>query len=85
MKIAAGTDMWFTYSGKTRGEATVMVLVTGLHEQGMPAADQIRAMTLSAAEWMGWQDRVGSVEAKKFADLIAVAGDPRGISANCSA
>ena len=33
-------------------------------------------MTLSAAELLGWQDRVGSVEPKKFADLIAVAGDP---------
>jgi imidazolonepropionase-like amidohydrolase len=33
-------------------------------------------MTLSNAELMGWQDRVGSLAAKKFADLIAVAGDP---------
>jgi imidazolonepropionase-like amidohydrolase len=42
----------------------------------MAPADQIRAMTLSCAELMGWQDRLGSVEPKKFADLIAVAGDP---------
>jgi imidazolonepropionase-like amidohydrolase len=42
----------------------------------MPPADIIRAMTVSAAELMGWQDRVGAVEPKKFADLIAVTGDP---------
>src|SRR5580692_43740 len=76
VKIAAGSDMWFNYPDKTRGEATVMVLVTGLHEEGMPPADQIRAMTLSNAELMGWRDRVGSLEANKFADLIAVSGDP---------
>ena len=32
--------------------------------------------TVEAAELLGWQDRVGSVEPGKFADIIAVAGDP---------
>lgn len=27
---------------------------------------------------MGWQDRIGSIETGKFADLIAVSGDPLG-------
>jgi len=36
----------------------------------------IRAATTEAALLMGWQDRVGSVEAGKFADLVAVTGDP---------
>ena len=53
-----------------------MALATGMTSEGMPAADAIRAMTLSAADLMGWQDRIGAVEAKKFADLIAVSGDP---------
>jgi len=34
-----------------------------------------RAATFEAAQLRGWQDRVGSVEAGKFADLVAVAGD----------
>jgi imidazolonepropionase-like amidohydrolase len=28
------------------------------------------------AEIIGWQDRVGTLEASKFADLVAVKGDP---------
>ena len=42
----------------------------------MPSLDVLRAVTSSAAEMLGWQDRVGTVEAGKFADLIAVSGDP---------
>jgi imidazolonepropionase-like amidohydrolase len=36
----------------------------------------IASATKLAAEILGWSDRVGTVEAGKFADLIAVAGDP---------
>jgi imidazolonepropionase-like amidohydrolase len=36
----------------------------------------VRAVTVSAAEMLGWQDRIGSIEAGKFADIVAVAGDP---------
>src|SRR5213593_2192267 len=43
---------------------------------GMTAAQAIRAATAGAAQLMGWQDRVGAIEAGKFADLIAVEGDP---------
>jgi imidazolonepropionase-like amidohydrolase len=43
---------------------------------GMTPVQAIRAATSEAAQLMGWQDRVGSVEAGKFADLVAVAGNP---------
>ena len=36
----------------------------------------IVSATKTAAEIMGWTDRVGTIEAGKFADVIAVAGDP---------
>ena len=36
----------------------------------------IQSGTLVNAEALGWQDRVGSIEKGKFADLIAVSGDP---------
>ncbi len=46
------------------------------HKLGEPAMASIVAATSLNAEIIGWQDRVGSVEAGKFADLIAVQGDP---------
>ena len=47
-----------------------------LVDLGMTPAQALRAATSSAADLMGWQDRVGSIERGKFADLIAVQGDP---------
>jgi imidazolonepropionase-like amidohydrolase len=67
--------MCWHYPGKTRGEASVAALLN-LRQAGLPALDVIRAITTTAAEMLGWQDRVGAVEAGKFADLIAVSGDP---------
>ena len=42
---------------------------------GMTPLQAIRSATLSAAELMGWEDRVGSLTAGKLADIIAVPGD----------
>jgi imidazolonepropionase-like amidohydrolase len=43
---------------------------------GLSPARAIQAGTSINAEAMGWQDRIGSIEKGKYADLIAVAGDP---------
>ncbi|MHB8500358.1 MAG: metal-dependent hydrolase family protein [Candidatus Acidiferrales bacterium] len=43
---------------------------------GMTTAQAIQSATIVAAEMMGWQDRIGSIEKGKFADVIAVSADP---------
>ena len=75
VKFAVGSDMCWAYPGKTRGEASALMF-SHLHEAGMPALEILRAVTINAAEMLGWQDRVGALERGKFADLIAVTGDP---------
>jgi imidazolonepropionase-like amidohydrolase len=75
VKFAAGSDMCWFYPGKTRGQASINALVK-LRDAGMPPLDVIRSITTNAAEMLGWQDRIGSIERGKFADLVAVAGDP---------
>ena len=75
VKFAAGSDMCWSYPGKTRGQASVATFVS-LGEARTPALDVIRAITVNAAEMLGWQDRVGAIEQGKFADLVGVAGDP---------
>jgi imidazolonepropionase-like amidohydrolase len=47
-----------------------------LVKYGMTPAQAIQTATTVAAEMMGWQDRIGSIEKGRFADIIAVAGDP---------
>jgi imidazolonepropionase-like amidohydrolase len=42
----------------------------------MPPIEIIRAATVNAAELLGWQTRIGSIEAGRLADIIAVEGDP---------
>jgi len=43
---------------------------------GLSSARAIQAGTTVNAEALGWQDRIGSIDAGKYADLIAVSGDP---------
>jgi len=70
VKIAFGTDAGPFPHGTQAKEFEYMVRF------GMTPAQALRCATSVAAELMGWQDRVGSIEKGKFADLIAVAGDP---------
>ena len=75
VKFAAGSDMSWYCPGKTRGQNSVSRF-SALQKAGMQPLDAIRAITTNAAEMLGWQDRVGAIEPGKFADLIAVSGDP---------
>ena len=43
---------------------------------GMTPMQAIHTATTSAAELLGWSDKMGTVEAGKWADLVAVSGDP---------
>jgi imidazolonepropionase-like amidohydrolase len=70
VKIAFGSGVGPFPHGTQTKEFEYMV------KFGMSPVQAIRAATTEAALLMGWQDRVGSVEAGKFADLVAVAGDP---------
>jgi imidazolonepropionase-like amidohydrolase len=70
VRLAFGTDSGvYPHGLGTRQFATMVGL-------GMTPMEAIRSATVVAAELMGWQDRVGSLEPGRFADLVAVAGDP---------
>jgi len=75
VRFTLGSDMCWYVEGKTSGEATAAIFAA-LRDTGMPAIDIIRAITINAAEMLGWQDRIGSIEPGKFADIVAVPADP---------
>ena len=50
--------------------------IAALTRAGFTNLEAIRAATLTGAELLGWQDRIGSLEAGKLADVIAVKGNP---------
>lgn len=69
VKIAFGTDAGVYAHGKNWLEFVYMT------EAGMPALEAIRAATLAASDLLG-DDRVGIIARDKFADIVAVDGDP---------
>ncbi|HEY4291310.1 MAG TPA: amidohydrolase family protein [Puia sp.] len=70
VKIAFGTDAGVYAHGKNWMEFVYMT------EVGMPAMEALKCATLNAAELIGISDKVGSLEAGKLADVVAVDGDP---------
>ena len=68
--IAFGTDAGVYMHGKNWMEFVYMT------EAGMPAMEAIQSATIKAADLIGIGDILGAIEKDKFADIIAVPGDP---------
>lgn len=50
--------------------------VEALVRGGMTPLQALQAATVNGAELLNWSDRIGTIEAGKFADIIAIDGDP---------
>jgi imidazolonepropionase-like amidohydrolase len=73
MKIMLGSGA----DGSTYAHGTQALDFEALVKRaGMSPARAIQSGTITNAEAMGWSDRVGSIEKGKYADLVAVSGDP---------
>ncbi|HMS97279.1 MAG TPA: amidohydrolase family protein [Saprospiraceae bacterium] len=70
VKIAFGTDSGVSIHGENAKEFIFMT------EAGMPAMEAIRAATKNAASLLRIYDKVGSLTAGKWADIIATREDP---------
>ncbi len=68
--IMFGTDTGVGPHGGNGKEFGYMV------EAGMPVLDAIRSATMVPAKYLGIDDRLGSIEAGKVADIVGVPGDP---------
>jgi len=69
VRIAYGTDSGVYPHRYVARQLPYMV------RYGMTPIQAVRSATLSAAELMGWEDRIGSIAAGKLADIVAVPGD----------
>ena len=71
VKIAFGTDAGgFDWKENPAQEFKYMV------DWGMTPAQAIRAATVTASELLGMQNQIGTIEVGKYADIVAVPGDP---------
>jgi imidazolonepropionase-like amidohydrolase len=71
LKIASGFD-----AAEADGQGKNANELVALTKRGMPPLEALRAATVNAAQLMGWEDSVGTLEPGHYADVIAVEGDP---------
>jgi imidazolonepropionase-like amidohydrolase len=71
VKIALGTDAAVYPHGLNAHEVEVYV-----RDLGMTPLAAIQTATVNAADLLGWTDKTGSLDAGKWADIIAVDGNP---------
>jgi imidazolonepropionase-like amidohydrolase len=72
VKVVLGTDAGgFDWKGPNQAKEFEYYV-----SYGMKPMQAIRTATTAAAELLGWSDKMGTVEAGKWADLVAVSGDP---------
>ncbi len=69
VKIAFGTDQGVAPHGENAMEFVYMV------EAGMSPMAAVKSATIEAAKLLGAEKDLGTIEAGKFADLVAVPGD----------
>jgi imidazolonepropionase-like amidohydrolase len=70
VKIGMGTDAAVYPHGLNAHELAVYVRL------GMTPLQAIQTTTVNDADLLGWSDRIGTLEPGKYADIIAVDGDP---------
>lgn len=70
VKVAMGTDAGVMPHGTNLRELKLM------EEIGLTPMDTIVATTKTAAECLGWEDKVGTLEEGKLADIVIVEGNP---------
>src|SRR6266699_1688228 len=70
VKVAFGTDAAVYPHGLNAREFAVMAKL------GLTPLQAIQAATVNAADLLGWSDKIGGIDPGKWADIIAVDGDP---------
>jgi imidazolonepropionase-like amidohydrolase len=73
---AAGVPMVFGTDAGIYPHGMAGIQFAYMVEYGMTPMEAIQAATSVAAKYLGWEDRVGAVQAGRYGDLIAVAGNP---------
>jgi imidazolonepropionase-like amidohydrolase len=74
--LAAGVKIAFGTDAGPFPHGTPALEFEWMTRYGMSPLDAIHSATINAADLMGWSDQIGAIEPGKFADIIAVDGNP---------